>query len=370
VTATPTPTPVIAVNARFVTQPLTGVQRYAHEIVGRLAATTGWRIRLLLPPDRIVDLEPGQSTVGELDERWWGARGHLWEQTRLPLLYRRSGADLLLSPAGWGPLTVRRQLAVIFDLHPITHPEHFVRAFRIQTRVATPVLAHVPPRVAVISEHVRDQVVRHLRVQPDRVDIVPPAVGPPFIDRPLADPATRGRGHALFVGGDKAQKNLRFVLDFWPEVHERLGLELVVTERSIASRVGSVVADPPGVRRVQDPGDDELVHLYESALCLLWPSVAEGYGIPLLEAMAVGTPFLSADVGAARELAPEGGRVLPLERQAWIDQLVAWTGDPAGLAALRQRAAEAARLHTWERSATLMGEALERSLAQLERRVR
>ena len=74
-----------------------------------------------------------------------------------------------------------------------------------------------------------------------------------------------------------------------------------------------------------DPTDEELVRLYAGALCLVWPSYYEGYGFPLLEAMAVGTPFLSTDVGAAAELAviPEE-QILPLDPERWIERIEAW----------------------------------------------
>ena len=356
--------PVVVVNGRFVTQPLTGVQRYGHEIVSRLAAAAdgAFVVRLIVPPDRVIELAPGDTTaaVTSLDDRWWGAGGHRWEQTTLPRLVRRAGGDLLLSPSGWGPLLRRRHLVVIHDLHPITHPDQFVAPFVWWTRLATPFLTHVPRRVGATSVHVRDQVVRHLRVRAGRVDLVPPAVGPPFVDADLGDLRARRARSCVLVGGDKAQKNLAFVLDLWPEVHRRTGLELVVTERSVGSRAVADVADPAGVRRLQDPSDEQLAGLYRDALCLLWPSLAEGFGIPLLEAMALGTPFLSTDVGAAKELAVEPDQVLPLARERWIDRIVAWhEHDPVEL---RERSVEVARAATWERSAGLMAEALRRSL--------
>lgn len=354
-------TPVVTVNGRFLTQPVTGVQRYAREIVGRLPAMApDLRFRLLVPPDRVVELEPGVELPAELDDRWWGGRGHLWEQTHLPRLVRRARSDLLLSPGGWGPLALRRQLVVIFDLHPLTHPEYFVPGFVRWSRLAMPRLVRVPPRVAVISEHVRDQIVNRLRVDPARVDIVPPAVGSPFIDWPLGDLDAISGDQCVFVGGDKAQKNLAFVLGFWPDIHRRLGLELVVTERAVGSRIERRGEDPAGVRRVIDPSDEELAALYAKSLCLLWPSLAEGYGIPLLEAMACGTPFLSADVGAARELALVPNQVLPLDADRWVAELARWCD--VGVTDLRRRSVEVARAASWERSTGAMVEAVHRSL--------
>ena len=84
--------------------------------------------------------------------------------------------------------------------------------------------------------------------------------------------------------------------------------------------------------------------------------MAEGFGIPLLEAMAVGTPFLSSDVGAARELAMLPEQVLPLEPELWIDQLRRWREQD--LTDLRRSCAERARQATWERSAAALASAL------------
>ena len=348
---------VVAVNARFVTQDVTGVQRYAHELVSRLATPDGIRVLLLVPPDKVIELGPGDQTPLHPDERWWGMGGHRWEQTTLRSLFRRSGASVLLSPAGWGPVTVRGQLPVIHDIHPILHPEFFAPNYARWSKVATPLLVHAARRVAATSGRVRDQLVEHLRVDPARIDLVSPAVGPPFTDRPLGDIDARPSGHCLFVGGDKTQKNLTFLTAFWPDVHRQLGLELWVTERAVPSRVMADLGKVPGVVRLRDPSDEELVEAYAGALCLLWPSIAEGFGIPLLEAMAVGTPFISADVGAARDLAVTADQVLPLDPELWIDRLRQWRSKDLG--DLRRRGAEQARQATWERSADALRSALQ-----------
>lgn len=334
------------------THDLTGVQRYGHEIVGRLAGVGAPRVMLLTPPNQIMELTAGEATPHWVDPRWSGMAGHRWEQTTLRSLFRRSGARVLLSPCNWGPLTLRSQLPVIHDIFPIIHSGFFDRDYVRWARVATPVLVRVARRVVATSGKVRDQLVQHLGVDPGRVDIVPPAVGSPFTDRSLDDITSRAENYCLFVGGDKAQKNLAFLAGFWPEVHRRLGLELWVTERAVGSRVPVEVTALPGVVRVPDPSDAELVELYAGALCLLWPSLAEGFGIPLLEAMAVGTPFLSTDVGAARELALTPDQVLPLDSALWMAQLEGWREN--GLADTRQRCAERARRATWERSADAM----------------
>jgi alpha-1,3-rhamnosyl/mannosyltransferase len=73
---------------------------------------------------------------------------------------------------------------------------------------------------------------------------------------------------------------------------------------------------------VADPSDDELARLYSGSQALLWPSLYEGYGLPLLEVLACGRPFISMDTGAAGELAVAGSCVLPPDLDAWLDAVV------------------------------------------------
>jgi glycosyltransferase involved in cell wall biosynthesis len=150
------------------------------------------------------------------------------------------------------------------------------------------------------------------------------------------------------------------VLSWWNRVHRELGLELVVTSRRVSTvRHDDPVSETPGVRRTFDPTDDELASLYANALCLLWPSLGEGYGLPLLEAMAVGTPFISTDVGAASELAVRSPQIQPLVADRWMDQIRDWT--TTDLEPVRRACVERARPFSWAASA----EATLRSLAQV-----
>jgi glycosyltransferase involved in cell wall biosynthesis len=352
---------VVAVNGRYVTQPLTGVQRVSHELVRHLADAVDGRVLLLIPPDRVIELVPGEEPpVAVLDERWWGLRGHRWEQTTLRTMTERVGADVLFSPAGWGPLLHRRQVPLFHDLHPMLLPEHFAPNFVRLAKLAMPTLVRASPRVVVISSTVRRQVLDRWAIPRSRVALVPGGVGSPFVDRSLDDLDRRPGDFCLLVSGDKSQKNLAFLLGFWEAVHRELGLRLVVTERPVGSRVGATVVDPPGVERRLSPNDDELGDLLADALCVVSPSLAEGYNLPLLEGMASGTPFLATDTGAARELAEVGGgEVLPLEPDRWIEALRRWRQDPGGQVARRQRAARAGRRMTWAASAQGLSEVLE-----------
>jgi glycosyltransferase involved in cell wall biosynthesis len=353
---------VVAVNGRFLTMTSTGVQRYAHEILGRLSPKLGARLLVIVPPDRMFEGDDPSIAEVEVSSRWHGIQGHRWEQLKLPRLVRRAGAEALWSPCNWGPLAIRRQLPVIHDIAPLTQPRHFSRAYRVVAQVLTPPLVRRSALVSTPSTRVRSELLERFQLGPERVVVVPPGVGTPFNSRPLDDLEHRSGSYCLVVGAHDPRKNAEFLLDLWPEAHARTGLELHLTRRgSMTTSRRQRLDDRPGSGVVvhTDPTDEELADLYSEALCLLWPSHYEGYGFPLLEAMAVGTPFLAADVGAAAELAvaPEQ-QILPLEPERWLERIEGWQSN--GVRELREASARRARAQTWEAAAEETARLLER----------
>lgn len=354
----------VAVNGRFLTMAATGVQRYAHEILPRLGPVLESELRVIVPPDRV--LEADDPALGEIQvtEQWHGVNGHRWEQLTLPRLARKAGTSALWSPCQWGPLAVRRQMPVIHDIAPLTHPEYYTPPYRLMARSITRPLVRRSAVVATPSRSVRSDLLERFRVGPDHVLTIPPGVGPPFSTRPLGELGDRGGRYCILVGAHDSRKNPEFLIELWPEVYASTGLELHLTRRSLvtARRAQAFEGLPEGVTVHVDPDDGELAELYAQALCLLWPSHYEGYGFPLLEAMAVGTPFLATDVGAASELAvaPEE-QILPLEPARWRERIDAWHRH--GVDGLRAASVERARAQTWEAAAASTAAALDR-LAQ------
>jgi glycosyltransferase involved in cell wall biosynthesis len=352
--------PVVAVNGRFLAMTATGVQRYGREILRRLGPHLESELRVIVPPDRILgvdEIDNGFTTGRD----WHGNRGHRWEQLTLPELTRRAGAAVLWSPCNWGPLRVHNQVPVVHDIAPLTHPQYFTRAYRLLARALTGPLVRRSAVVVTPSSHTRTDLLDRFALEPSRVRVVPPGVGSPFDSMPLDDLERRSGDYCLLVGAHDSRKNAEFVLDFWPEVHEETGLDLHLTHRSVVTTRRPFVlrAQPSeGIVVHADPSDEDLARLYANALCLLWPSHYEGYGFPLLEAMAVGTPFLSTDTGAAAELAvTREEQILPLRPELWRSRIVAWK--KMDLGDLREASARRARSQAWASSAAQTAEILD-----------
>jgi len=346
------PAPLVAVNGRFLTMTATGVQRYAREILVRIGEALEANIRVMVPPGRVLTADSSELSSVERTERWHGVRGHAWEQVALTRLVRRAHADLLWSPCNWGPVAVRRQVPVIHDVAPLMYPEYFTPAYRGLARLLTKPLVRRAATVTTPSSRVREELVERFSLPPNRVTVVPPGVGNPFTAVSLEDVGRRDGRYCVHVGAHDSRKNVAFLLELWPDVHARTGLELHLAHRRVvtASRPPALANESAGIVEHLDPTDGDLADLYAGALCLLWPSHYEGYGFPLLEAMAAGTPFLAADVGAAAELAVDPERqILPLDRSLWVERIEDWSR--TGVAGLREESARRARAQTWEASA-------------------
>ncbi len=327
---------MIILNGRFLAQGLTGVQRYAREIARALDAMPDRpAITLVAPPGaRDLDLFP------HLDPRVIGSRsGQAWEQWTLP---RAARGGLLLSLGNTGPLLAGgRQAVVIHDAGAFDTPESYSLAFRSWYRAMQRGLAWRGARILSVSRFSAGRIAHHLRI-PE-----PPATleGGEHILREAADGAVlarhglRPRGYALVVGTGAAHKNLLALHAAMGALHAR-GLALAVAGAKDAAVFRAGTDAPGDVRALGRVSDAELRALYEGALCLLFPSRYEGFGLPPVEAMWCGCPVVAAPMGALPEVCGDAALWFDPARPASLGEAVAALADD-----LPRRAALAAAGH-------------------------
>jgi glycosyltransferase involved in cell wall biosynthesis len=254
-----------------------------------------------------------------------------WYPAALPREAR--GLDVLHCPtfrAPWrSPVPV---VVTVHDLAVLRHPGTFNQWTRRYSRLAVPRVARAARLVIAVSEFTKGEVVELLGVPPERIRVIPNGVEPVFTpDGPRAE-----GDYLLAVGTLEPRKNLGVA----QEAARRLGLSL----RVVGAQGWGGVKVEGWVGRVSD---EELAALYRGARCLVYPSLYEGFGIPVLEAMACGTPVVTGAGGATEEVA--GGAAVLVDPR-----------DPASVAAgieaamrgdLIERGLERAAQFTWERTA-------------------
>jgi glycosyltransferase involved in cell wall biosynthesis len=258
------------------------------------------------------------------------ARELLW----YPLVLGAAGGlDVLHCPTYYGPLRSRTPLVVtVHDLSVFRHPEAFPRWTRTFAPRFAPLVLRAARRVIAVSEFTRAELVEVLGVAEQKIRVVPNAVDDVF----TAQGPAAGGDYVLGVGTVEPRKNLPRLA----EAARSAGIELRVVG---APGWGDVPLD--GVHWLGELPDEELARLYRGAAAVAYPSLYEGFGIPIVEAMASGTPVVTSAGGATEEIA--GGAAVLVD-----------PNDAASIAAglaeavsrrdeLRRRGLERARAFSW-----------------------
>jgi glycosyltransferase involved in cell wall biosynthesis len=218
-----------------------------------------------------------------------------WYLGVLPLLAHR--ADVLHCPTFRAPVRTRVPLVVTFhDLAVLRYPETFNAWTRRYSRVFLPRVARAAARVIAVSEFTARELVELLHVSEDKIRVIPNAVGPPFT---ATGDAAEG-DYVLAVSTLEPRKNLDRLVDGF----RRAGLNGSELRVVGARGWGGIEPIPSeGVRWLGEVSDDELARLYRGARCAAYVSVYEGFGLPVLEAMACGTPVVASDLPPIHEFA-------------------------------------------------------------------
>jgi glycosyltransferase involved in cell wall biosynthesis len=352
----------IGFDGRSLTSPAAGVRRYATELLSSL-------VQLGEPLD-VVLLGGDPSSVDALGlehvrEGWHPPTNAGWMLVGLPLAARRARVDVLHAPAYTAPFwSPAPTVLTIHDVSYERHPEWFPyrrdalrRAFYRRSALS----AHT---IITDSRFSADEIHAAYGIDRRRIVVVPLGVDAAFgwgtqAAAPLPSGVTAP--FVLHVGDLHERRNVGMALDAVLEARRRggavanLSLVLAGVDRGTGQAVLARARDagaPAAATLVGSVSDAELRALYRGALALVYPSLYEGFGLPLLEAMAMGAPVVASQAASIPEVA--GGAALlldPHDRAAWTDAILRIAQDSAHRDDLRARGLARAAQCTWEEAA-------------------
>lgn len=336
---------MIGVDARWLTGNSRGMGRFAQQ---------------LLAPVRDHALLLAQPGPSDGLTRFGSRVYPIWEQRSLPAAARRLGLSHLLCPYNTGPARLDRQIGLILVVHdlifmaPLSQlplsPSAYQNLGRLYRRAVVPLALRRADRIITVSDTSRTAIATGFGVAPDRITVIPNSLGAAWFDTPPATPEP-GPPFLLTVSGEAPSKNLGRLLPAFAALCGNAAmppdLRLAIAGVSPAGRAAFAgQASRLGIADRLDWQDflpePALRALYDRALGLVFPSLSEGFGIPLIEAMARGCPVACSDIPISHEVCgPAARRFDPADVGAMAAAMAALVTrpDPAAVAAGRQRAA-------------------------------
>jgi glycosyltransferase involved in cell wall biosynthesis len=278
--------------------------------------------------------------------------GHAWEQLVLPARAARLGARVLMCPANLAPLAFPRNVVVIHDAAVLRHPEWYSRSYAGWQRLVLPALARRALHVVTVSEFSRGELTALLGLAPERLSVVRGGVDAAFSPHADSGPARAAlalaRPYVLCVASHTARKNLRALVPA-ARALERDGVEVVVAG---GRRPQFAREDGLDALRLLGHVDDALLPgLYAGAEAFVLPSLYEGFGLPVLEAMACGAPVVAAAATALPETCADAALLVAPAPDALRDALTGLLAGDGERARLTAAGPVRAAAFTWERTA-------------------
>lgn len=341
----------VIVNARFLAQRLTGVQRFSMELSLQLKRILGDKV-IFVSPYNIIQTEIARS----LDVKVIGKyTGYLWEQIELPLWLKCHGTPKLLNLCNVAPLYYRNNYVTIHDITWVRYPNAYSSMFRMIYNFMIQRLCHNAKHLFTVSEFSHSEISHYYRIPLKKISVIYNAVDNKF--SPVVDGQLRNEHYFVAVSSLKENKNFPVVLESFKRLQKRLPKVKLYIIGDLQDKNFRTVdleeyMQDPQIRFLGRVSDEDLIRYYSNAIAFIFPSFYEGFGLPVLEAQACGCPVISSNCSSLPEVLHKSGLYnSPLDINGFIDKMIQLATDDVLRTGLIQQGFENIKRFSWENSA-------------------
>ncbi len=349
----------IGVDASLLSEQVTGIGRYTHEILSRLVSSEHEWFLYSHRPLVVGDwkFHNVHLRTGNIPKRFLRM---LWVQSVMPYQARRDRLDLFWSPAHRLPSLLSTRIARVVTIHDLVWkhaPETMRPVSRWLDATLMPEAVRLADRIITVSAHTAKDLLSEIPNALEKIHSIPLGVSPLLPANSRESLASLGlrESYFLFVGTLEPRKNLARLLEAFSRLPDELKNRAVLAIAGGKGWGGVDVATVAKKYGVQDRvlvlgyvNDEQLATLYKHALFLAMPSLYEGFGLPLLEAMSRGTPVLTSNCASMPEVVGDAGiLVAPNEVESILGGLLELLSDGDLRGFLASRAVINAERFNW-----------------------
>jgi glycosyltransferase involved in cell wall biosynthesis len=288
----------IWVNTRFLSQQISGVQKFAIELCRELKAINP-NIKFVAPSNVIH-----QEIANELNVVITGNRtGQQWEQIDLPKFLNKKNSPLLLNLCNSAPISYSNSIVTIHDLAFLENPKWFSPTFRIWYKYLIPRILKKAKHVFTVSEFSKNELEKRLSTPTENISVIYNGIASDLIQYKIGHPNSGSRKKTILsVGSINPRKNIKPLIEAFNSLNlEEYELLIVGATNSNFGKEKFEI-DNKNIKLLGYVSDEELWKLYKSSALFVYPSLYEGFGIPILEALYFGCPVLTTNLEVYKEV--------------------------------------------------------------------
>jgi glycosyltransferase involved in cell wall biosynthesis len=287
----------IWVNTRFLTQQISGVQVFAIELCRHLKKINP-TIKFVSPTNimnKKVALELEVITCGK-------HTGQLWEQFDLPRFLNKRNQPILLNLCNSAPYFYKKNIITIHDLAFIEQPKWFSLSFRTWYKILIPKIAKDALEIITVSEFSKKEILEKLNTSNKKITVVYNGLSEELIQYKNDNKNITREKILLSVGSINPRKNIKTVIKAFEELHPKGYKLIIVGAKNSNFSTEKFTLQNNNIQFSGHLSNEELWDLYRKAEFFIYPSIYEGFGIPILESLFFECPVIASNLEVYKEV--------------------------------------------------------------------